>query len=294
VGIHAYDYGEDWLVTADRQGLFVFGGGPLTKVSEEIQPVWKLIKNRQATVVRNDITNRRITVQCCIPTPNEYMPEFPVNANPTTPNVILMLNYRECDSIYELANMKPLHQTYMGTLKVFDLNRKWSYWNIQSPYADFCERPSGGEEILICGGGTLMCGSGSIFKLSDTQYSDNGTAINSYYTTFGFPGVEGQQAMQLGNHELELVYGTMTVDGNGVLLIREYPNQIDNANAQQILPITIASVPPLGDYELPLNDVADRFFMRVGTDQVGSWFELSKMVMTIKPSPWAPIKGTGF
>jgi hypothetical protein len=139
-----------------------------------------------------------------------------------------------------------------------------------------------------------MCGSGSIFKLSDTQYSDNGTAINSYYTTFGFPGVEGQQAMQLGNHELELVYGTMTVDGNGVLLIREYPNQIDNANAQQILPITIASVPPLGDYELPLNDVADRFFMRVGTDQVGSWFELSKMVMTIKPSPWAPIKGTGF
>jgi hypothetical protein len=290
VGIHAYDFGEDWLAIADKSGLYVFGGGPVTKVSQEIQPVWKMITNMETMVVRNDLVNRRITVQVCIPTPNKYMPEMPANAAPTSPNVMLMLNYREVDSVQELASMKPLHQTYMGTIKAFDMSRKWGYWNIQSPYADFCERADGTTQLLICNGAE----NGKIYELGDTQYSDDGVAINSWYTTFGFPGVEGAQAMQLGNHELELVYGTMTVVGSGTLLITEYPNDPLNPNAQTILPIALAAIPPLGDVEIPLNDIGERFFIRVGTFAVGDTFTLSKMVMTIRTCPWFPVKGGGF
>jgi hypothetical protein len=289
VGIHAYDYGEDWLVIGDRSGLYVFGGGPIPKVSQEIQPVWKLITNMETMVVRNDTVNRRITVQCCIPTPNQYMPTMPSNPAPATPNVMLMMNYREVDSVYELANAKPLHQTYMGTIKAFDMSRKWSYWNIPSPYADFCERPDGTEQLLICAQNYPK-----IYELGDTQYSDDGVAINSWYTTFGFPGVEGAQAMQLGNHELELCYGTMTVVGSGTFNINEAPNSPNNPNAQTILPLTLANIPPLGDYELPFNDIGERFFLTVGTFAVGDHFTLSKMVMTIKTCPWFPVKGVGF
>jgi hypothetical protein len=97
--------------------------------------------------------------------------------------------------------------------------------------------------------------------------------------------------MQLGNHELELVYGTMTVVGSGTLLITEYPNDPLNPNAQTILPLTLQSIPALGDYELPLNDIGERFFIRVGTFAVGDNFTMSKMVMTIRTCPWFPVKG---
>jgi hypothetical protein len=287
LGPYAYDYGENWYITADRQGLYGYGGGPLTKMSQEIQPVWDMMINRQATVVRNDIYQRRVTIFCCIPTPNKYMPELPVNANPTQPNVCIAMNYRELDSVEALVSGKPIHQTFMGTIRAFDFVRKWSYWNIQSPYADFCQRNDGSEQLLICSGITPK-----IYELEDDMLSDDGKAINSWYLTYGFVRPETQQAIGLGLGEMLLGYLKMTIIGNGELTLADFPNDPLTKTPSYWDPLTLSD-PADGDLECPLNDVGYRFFMKVGTNAVGDWFELSKMVVTMSVNPWAPVSGLG-
>lgn len=292
VGVNSYDYGEDWLVTADRPGLFVYGGGPVIKISQEMQPVWNLIQNWEATVVRVDLINRRIFVLACVPTPNVYMPEFPVNANPQTPNVVLMCNFREVDTIQALASAKPVHQTFSGSIKAFDFSRKWSYWNIQTPYLDFCFRMDGSEQLLICNG----VANSKIYQLDSTGtvWDDDGLPINSYYTTFGFPQVEGQEALQLGMYQLEVYYAALTVVGEGTLFVNEYPDNPLTPFPNFMEPLQLDLIPALGDLELPINDIGSRFFIRFGTNCAGDHFTLSKVALTVGKSPWAPVKGVGF
>ena len=289
MGINAWDYGENWFITADRNGLYGYGGGPLSPLSQEIRPVWQLITNYPATVVRNDLFNRRLLIACCIPTPNVFMPEFPVNASPTIPNVMLCLSWKELDSIEALVNGKPVHETYTGVIRAFDFVRKWSYWNITTPYMDFCERPDGTKQLLIGN----AAGNSKIYEFDQSGlYSDDGNAINSWYKTYGFVRPETQQATGLGLAEMQLVYGTFMVTGNGTLQVADYPyTSVATSDTQYYAPLTLAAVAQLGETEMPFNDYATRFFLRVGTNAVGEYFNLSKIVVTVQANPWFPVKG---
>ena len=141
-GINSFDFGEGWLVTADRTGAYFFNGGSPIKITQENQPVWDLISKQYGNTVwvRNDIAKKQISIGIPIPTPNQFMPEMPANANPTSPNVVMIISYRELNTGTAMAETGPIKSTYSGRLLTPEPARKTSFWNIQAPYADFIDR----------------------------------------------------------------------------------------------------------------------------------------------------------
>ena len=288
-GIHAYDVGEEWALMFNQNGLYLFLGGEPIKISQEIQPVVNLINWNfgHTIVVKDDLANKRILICVPIKTPNKFMPKFPVNANPTTPNVILMCSYRDVNNAAELAGAAPVHNTYTGTLRSFDMVRKWSYWNIPTPYVDGVIRTDTTEPLFFCNG----AGNSKIYKLDDFTRNDDGLPINSYYRTYGFPRPDAAQAFGLGQHRLLAQFMSLNIRGDGSLNMTIFPDNLDTPSPDVLPPITLADPDPLGDAMFGVNDTGNRFFLEVGTNAVCEWFELSRVVLTVAKDPWAPTTG---
>lgn len=287
IGINSYDWGEGWMLTANREGVFFFEGGEPIKVSQEIQPLWDLINWQYGYTiwVRNDPEQRRFTVGVPIATPNPWMPEFPANANPTSPNAIFMCNYRELNTGSALATTGPIRSTYMGRLMSPEPARKWSFWNIQCPYSDYVSRGNNQWPQFYCTGYQ----DSKVFQLLASQLSDDGLAINSFWISYGFVKPEAADAKGLGLFRMEFPYFTVLAIGAGNLNTYVYPESpFNNPYALDILPLPSLSQ---GDLELGVNIKGQRFFVRVGTNAVGAWFRCSKMVVPLMPDPWSPIRG---
>ncbi len=126
IGINSYDVGEEWCVTACRAGIFGFNGGQPIKIMQELWNLWEQINWNagQAIVLRNDIVSKRL--YCAIPLPtgvnpatglpankytNVWLPNAPYNPTPTTPNVMLMLNYQGLATFEEMVNSPEVHTT---------------------------------------------------------------------------------------------------------------------------------------------------------------------------------------
>ena len=126
IGINSYDVGEEWCVTACRAGIFGFNGGQPVKIMQELWNLWEQINWNagQSIVLRNDIVSKRL--YCAIPLPtgvnpatglpankytNVWLPNAPYNPTPTTPNVILMLNYQGLATFEEMVNSPEVHTT---------------------------------------------------------------------------------------------------------------------------------------------------------------------------------------
>lgn len=290
VGQNSYDVGEGWMITACRPGLYFFEGGDPTKISQEIQSVWDLVnwKYGHTVWVRNDEQLKRITIGVPIATPNPFMPEFPLNANPTTPNVILMCSYRELNTGSELAHTGPIRSTFSGRLMSPEPARKWSFWNIACPYADFIDRGNNEWPEFFCSG----YANSKIYQLSSAELDDDGAAINSFYVTYGFVNPEMAEAKGLGLFGMELDYLTMLVTGSGNALVQCYPDSVQNPLPYQIDTYPLQSFSQ-GDYEFAVNITGNRFFLRVGTNAVGSAFRLSKIVAALTKGAWSEISGVG-
>jgi len=294
IGIHSYDYGEEWLVTACRPGIYFFNGGAPLKISQEFQTVWDAInwKYGYTIWVRNDVVNKRILVGIPLPTgPGTksfpYLPEFPANAAPTTPNVVLTINYRELSSGMALAETGPIKSGYSGRILSPEPARKTSFWNIRSPYADFVNRGNNETPLFICTG----YADSKVFALDEDELDDDGLAINSFYLTYGFTKAEMQDAKGLGLHRMLADYMTTLAVGTGDLNIWIYPE-----SPQNDLPIILDPIPldafTFGDLESDVNYTANRFFVRFGTNRVGHKFQVSKVVMSLRPDAWSPIRGS--
>jgi hypothetical protein len=288
IGSHSFDYGEDWAFTACRAGVYFFSGGEPLKVSQEIAPVWDLVNwpAAQSIWLRNDSEQRRLYVGVPIATPNIYMPEFPVNTNPQTPNVILMMNYRELNSGMAIADTPPIRSSFSGRLLAPEPARKWSYWALQSPYADFIDRANNQTPLFLCNG----VQNSKIYQIVQTELDDDGAPINSYYLSYGFCKSDLQDAKQLGNRRMLLAYLSILAEGNGNLNVSVYTQSPQN------MPYLLTSIPlsqfTLGDLEAVVNLTGDRFFIRVGTNAVGSNFQMSKIVAALQKSAWDSVRGT--
>jgi hypothetical protein len=289
IGELSFDVGESWMLTACRPGVYFFEGGEPIKVSQEIQSVWDLI-NWQAgpTVwVRNDEQLKRFTIGVPIPTPNVFMPEFPSNPNPTSPNVILMCSYRELNTGVELAHTGPIRSTFSGRLMSPEPARKWSFWNIACPYADFIDRANNQWPEFFCNGYQ----NSKIYQLSSAELDDDGATINSFYVTYGFVKPEMQDAKGLGLFRMELDYFTALLTGSGAVLVQVYPESVQNLLPYQLAPIALQSFSQ-GDDEVAVNITGNRFFLRIGSNALGSSFRLSKMVVALTQDQWSPVRGT--
>src|SRR5262249_5826881 len=207
--VRGVGFGEDWVVIAHRTGLYIFSGGEPVKISQEIQPTWNQINWQfgHTLWVTVDTQERRIFVG------------VPLGAA-TSPNAILMLDYRDLDDASDIANKPPITITYTGRKTASDNTRKWSLWTIAANSSAILERNDGTAVVAFGGGMPGVDGAGptgKIYQLSDTQFSDDGNAISSYYTTHFFPERAVEQSLSLGAHRKLFSYLTMFVEGAGNL-----------------------------------------------------------------------------
>jgi hypothetical protein len=271
---------EDWAVMAHRSGLYIFWGAEPVKISQEIQPLWNQINWQYGHTIwiAIDTKERRILIGAPF-------------GSATSPNKILMLDYRDLDSGEAIASRPPIHVTFAGRKTAFDKTRKWSPWAIAANAGALIERADGTTTLMLGGGSPGVGGggpAGKVYQLSDTQLSDDGTAIQSYYTTHFFPERAVEQQLDLGAHRKLFTYLTMYVEGSGALGLTAFVNHSAAPQAQQ--PLALSS-PSLKDLELPINVAGERVAFKVATGAAGSWFRLQKFTPSLRPDPWAPVRG---
>ena len=289
--IHGVDSGEGWAVIAGLAGVYVFDGGQPTKFSPEIDPLWATVNWTYGYTlwVKNDTNNRRLSIGIPLPTPNQWMPKFPKNANPTQPNVILVCQYKELMSSSALAGEGPVRQSYTGALKSYQLGRKWSAWSIEAAYADFITRSDTTQPLFYCGDTDTA----KIYQQIEGLHFDDGEAILDQYVTYPFLKSDEAQQLQAGLHNLMTEFGTALVIGDGELNVTIYPNTLDSPYAVRLdPPFELLDPPPYGDTEMPCNVPGNRFFVEFETDAAGDWFELSRVVLNVIMDPWAPTRGS--
>src|SRR5271168_4478952 len=278
--VHGVGIGEDWVVIAHRTGLYLFSGGEPIKISQEIQPTWNEINWQYGHLlwVTVDVKERRMMVGVPLGTA-------------TTPNAILMLDYHDLDDASDIATRPPVNVTYTGRKAATDMARKWSPWTIAANSCALIERTNG-TAIVAIGGGLPGVGgggaTGKVYQLSDTQLSDDGSAIPSYYTTHFFPERAVEQSLNLGAHRKLFSYLTMFVEGAGNLSLTSFVDSQSASQAQQ--PLALSS-PTLKDLELPINVLGERVAFQVSTNQPGAWFKLQKFTPSLRVDPWAPVRG---
>jgi hypothetical protein len=272
--------GEDWVVIAHRSGLYIFNGGAPVKISQEIQPTWNQINWQYGHTlwVTVDTKERRILVGAPL-------------GSATSPNKVLMLDYRDLDSAEDIAGRPPINITYTGRKTATDKTRKWSPWTIAANSCALIERTDG-TALVALGGGLPGVGgggaTGKVYQLNSAQLSDDGTAIPSYYTTHFFPERAVEQSLDLGAHRKLFSYLTMYVEGAGSLALTSFIDSSSAPQAQQALPL---SSPAVKDLELPINIHGERVAFQVSTNQSGAWFRLQKFIPSVRIDPWSPVRG---
>jgi hypothetical protein len=131
-------------------------------------------------------------------------------------------------------------------------------------------------------------GNGKIYQLSDTQFSDDGAAINSYYTTYFFLSHDLEQAYQVRAHRKLFAYLTVYAEGAGNLSLTAF---VDNeAFPTALAPLPLSS-PATKDLELPINLLGERVAFQFGTNASGAWFRMERFIPSLLPDPWAPVRG---
>jgi hypothetical protein len=302
-GIHAYDTGEEWALMACRGGVFGYSGGQPVKLTLEIFNLWDAINwyAAETIVVRNDIANKRFYVWVPLPTGTspagvptatvQWLPNAPYNPAPVTPNVCLMCNYQGLDTAAELFAGPGVHSTMFGTLAAVDLKRKWSIWQIPSPYADFIYRPDGVDlPLFICNG----IGSSKVYQLLTSQLSDDSVAINSDYCTYGFVNATKAATIPIfGMHrKLYTVFQTCA-QGAGSMDVTLYPDTL-SARYPISIPTGIALIPTAQqDYFRPINVAGNRMFVEFSTDAINTWMHVDKVLLTGRSNPWSSLNPTG-
>jgi hypothetical protein len=281
--VQGVDTGEDWAVIAGRSGVYIFDGGEPIKISQEIQPLWDTINwAAGATLwVRVDTRNKRIL--CGVPT-----------GTATAPNLVLVLDYRSLTSAGEIESLGSiLFSTLSGKLYAVGRSRKWCPWYISANSCALAERSDGTAQVFLGNGsGNGVAGpltsNGKIYQLSDTQLSDDGQAINSFYTTYFFLTHDLEQALEVRAHRKLFAYLTLYAEGAGNLNLTAF---VDNeAFPTALAPLPLSS-PGAKDLELPINLLGEHVAFQVGTNSPGAWFKLERFVPSLLPDPWAPVRG---
>jgi hypothetical protein len=195
------------------------------------------------------------------------------------------LDYRSLSSAGEIESLGSiLFSTLSGKLYAVGRSRKWCPWTIAANSCTLAERSDGTAQVFLGNG----AGNGKIYQLSDTQFSDDGAAINSYYTTYFFLSHDLEQSYQVRSHRKLFAYLTMYAEGAGNLNLSAF---VDNeAYPTALTPLPLSS-PGAKDLELPINLLGERVAFQVGTNTPGAWFKLERFIPSLLPDPWAPVRG---
>ena len=304
VGPNAFDEGEEFAVSASRNGVYFFDGGKPQPILRELQNsakglnLWESI-NWDAGVsiwIRNDLNNRRLMIGIPMTLPNPWLPNAAATT-PSGPNIILICNYTGCPTGAEMADSSEVHVTMFGDLKEIDMRRKWSLWQIPCPVAEFVPRSDGfSDPLFLCNGNT----SGKIYQLlpgaadGSGQNTDDGTAINWSYTTAGMIKAKaGQQVPNLGALRKIWYYLAVTMEGVGQVAGKLYSNSLGALPRNTFtipLPFTLSS-PQQNDQERVLEIGGQRLFIEFKSVGSGGYAEVGPVMLDGEMDKVSPHRG---
>lgn len=296
LAIDTKNSGEEWAIIANLAGAFLFQGSQPIKLSEEIQQLWNMINAAfgYTVWVQNDIINRRIlfgvplkALKADGTVPTWFPPGLFTDNNPSTPNAIIALNYKQLNTAAALANDVLIHRSYSGKLVASDIVRKWSIWTVKAPCAAFLQRADTSTPLFLGNSDN----NGKVFDLIEGLLSDDGNPVNQIYATAGFMPTEAAEGMQLGVTRFTFEYGTMVITGAGSVTITVFPNTLDTPYSHTLLPNLSLPASTNGDAEFPLNESGSRLFIIFGSNAVGSGYQISRLVVMMTKDPWSPVRG---
>lgn len=294
-GQNAFDYGDEWLLTACRLGVFGFNGGRPEPVDRELhnqnpkKSVWDQINWNARTSIwlRNDLINRRFYVGVPMATPNFWLPNAAANPNPTTPNVILMCNYEACPTFDELISGQPIRATMYGDIDTNDAKRKWSIWQIPCPYAAQIQQLNAEQlTMFFCNG----IASSKIYAVDPTMTTDDGAPITPLYTTYGFLSPKKGQQLGLGAGRKLATYFQLDTKGSGQANVKFYTNNLDGTPHVSPLPMTLTD--PAPNYQERRIEVGgNHIFVETSGITQGGYIEAGDMILTMTKHPWSEKRG---
>ncbi len=281
------DAGEEWVMTCDLRGIFLFDGGNHIKVSQEIQQLWELqnwnyLKNAW---LRLDRHQQRIMVGVTMDQPTSWT-TLP-SATPTKPNVILECSYLMLATGSEAAVSPGVRSSsFTGMLLDREGSRKWAVWSIPAWSGNWIVTPSGEEQFWLC-----SSAQNKIYHLDSSVLDDDGAAIPEVYQPFGFSDEMTEDQLQLGSVRKLYSYGSFLMDVTGTWNLTLYP-ETPLSNYPVILTGIPGQNPAQDDTNVPMNITANRVFPRFQPDgTAGHYFSLYRMVLGCMRHPRIPLSG---
>jgi len=278
MSFRAFDIGEDWAVIADKSGAFMFSGGQPLKISQEMQSTWDQINPAAYNTVwvKNDRANRRIYFGLPI-------------GEAQSPNIVLVLDYRELKSAQDITFADPEHISYSGRVLSTDLSRKWTVWNIAANAGEIIYRPNNVQEMVLGGArgfGLTNGGFNNLYYLNSAKFTDDDYGqILSFYTTYFFLPPDAQQQLQLAGLNL-YEYLKMFISGVGNMQLTFLGDSL--TNAWPLPPLLPLPASPVQDYELSLNVQIERMAIQFSVlplnGTMDAAFNLSKLFVWVRPS----------
>jgi hypothetical protein len=246
--------------------------------------------------VQNDIANRRILFGVPLKTvdasgnPFTWLPAGIIanTTNPSTPNVILELSYKQLSTPSALAERVGVHPSYSGKLIASEYTRKWALWTIGVPAAAFLRRSD--QSLPVFFGNSVN--NGKIYDLAPGRLDDDGSIIDERYCTYGFPSAEQEQGLQIGPMAKYFSTMLLVIDGSGALNITAYPNTLTTPYAQQLLPDLPLPSSIDGDTEVPVDQRGNRLFLEFRSHALDSGFTLSRINLSMTKDVMTPLRGS--
>jgi hypothetical protein len=292
-GINAYTIdkhkGAEWASMACQNGWYLFNGGAPVPIQLEIQDVWNAINwdSAKGLCICNDIPNQRLYAAIPLPTPNPWMVDATSNPTPTTPNVILTLDYKGIGTIEELQEAISLHMSIMGKLTVHDMRRKWSLWTIPTPFMGLVKRSELRSLVMFCNG----INSSKIYYLdSSVRGFDDGVPFTSSYCTYGFIDMaKASELPMFGQHNKRYRFWDGLISGEGTLDISFFQNVLEAPYPFEVPGGVELSDPAANNIQGPLDEFAQRLFVEVVMND--GWFEINRLTLSGQADAFAKIRG---
>lgn len=296
LSVHGCDAGEfgtgtsaeDFELSIARSGLYIFAGGDPVKISQEIQPIWDTINWEFAhrAWIKNDTVSRRAYIG--LPTEEA-----------TAPNLILIMDYRELKTWETVQSADPIHISYTGKMISSDLTRKWTVWTLAMNCGELLQRPNNDVQFCLGSGNGLTPGLepgfSQIYFLDSGKFTDDDYGpITSFYTTYFFVNHDQEQALQLGSHRKFYAYLAMFITGIGEITVTPLVDNLHNP-WESTPPYDLALLQNF-DFEWGLNitegeRVAFKVQVAPLSGQTDCYFDMGKMIVTMRQNPWSPIRG---
>lgn len=287
VGPNAVGIGEDWIVKANRYGLYIYLGREPQKISHEIQTLWNEINWSAAGKlwVTVDPTLRRVYIGA------------PVNGSSEV-NQIFVMSYETLDTSDMIAQYGTLRfSPYTGRRLILEQGRKWTVWNfvnssgqpVTAPCGSLVEQSDGTAKFLL--GGNV---DNNIYFIDPTNRgNDDGAAVTSSYTIHFFPTSDEEQQFQLRSHMHGFSFSRWYVSGAGDMDIYVYENNTSDTDPKRYR--VRMKNPPEFDEEITIDDAkAERWSMKFQSTELDGWFQVERMTRTVEPDKNELVRGTNY